>query len=250
MTKYTAYFDESGDQRIKVFAGFVAANEQWERFEKEWRDVLTRFEAPPLHMRTFAHSIDEFATWKGDEQRRRGFLKALIGVILIRTRTSFATAVLVDDFEDVARRYPNIREHYTPFGMAANGSIVKVAKWAARYQIPGADVGFIFEDGASEKKLFVREAKEHLGVEITSFAKKGDYAAFQAADLLAFEYLHSNRTIAAAGPAKVAFDELRKPLQTLLAPQPESAAAQWGLHGKKTIEDAWLDERSKYKPPR
>jgi hypothetical protein len=47
--------------------------------------------------------------------------------------------------------------------MAANGSIVKVAKWAARYQIPGADVGLIFEDGTSEKKSFVREAKEHLG---------------------------------------------------------------------------------------
>jgi hypothetical protein len=250
MTKYTVFFDESGDQRIRVFAGIVAANEQWECFEKEWRNVLTRFEAPPLHMRTFAHSISEFATWKGDEQRRSGFLKALIGVIRIRTRTSFATAVLVDDFKDVASRYPDICEHYTPFGMAANSCIVKVAKWRARYQIPGADVGLIFEDGASEKKSFVRGAKEHFGVEITSFAKKGDYAAFQAADLLAFEYLHSNRTIAAAGPDKVAVDELRKPLQALLALQPESAATQWGLHDKKAIEEAWLDERSKYKPPR
>ena len=73
---------------------------------------------------------------------------------------------------------------------------------------------------------------------------------FQAADLLAFEYLHSNRMIAAAGPDKVAFDELRKPLQALLALQPKSGAAQWGLHDKKVIDEAWLDERSKYKPPR
>jgi hypothetical protein len=42
MTKYTIFFDESGDQNIKVFAGFVAANDQWERFEKEWHDVLRR----------------------------------------------------------------------------------------------------------------------------------------------------------------------------------------------------------------
>jgi len=249
MTKYTVFFDESGDQRIKVFAGFVAANEQWERFEKEWRDVLRRFEAPPLHMRTFAHSINEFATWKGDERRRSGFLAALIGVIRMRTRTSFATAVLVDDFEDVANRYPDIREHYTPFGIAANSSIVKVVRWADRYQIPGADVGLIFEDGAAEKKAFVREAKEHLGVGITSaFAKKDQYAAFQAADLLAFEYLLSNRKLAAAGPDKLAFNDLRKSLQALSMREPESAAAQWGIHDKEMIEKGWLGERRKHKP--
>ena len=128
MTKYTVFFDESGDQHIKVFAGFVAANDQWERFEKEWHDVLRRSEAPSLHMRTFAHSINEFATWKGDEQRRIRFLEALMGVIRIRTRTSFATAVLINGFEDVANQYPDIREHYTPFGIAANSSIVKVGR--------------------------------------------------------------------------------------------------------------------------
>ncbi len=219
MTKYTVFFDESGDQHIKVFAGFVAANDQWERFEKEWHDVLRRFEAPPLHMRTFAHSINEFATWKGDEQRRIRFLEALIG----------------------------LREHYTPFGIAANSSIVKVGRWADRSQIPREDVALMFEDGAADKKAFVREAKEHLGAKITSaFAKKAEYAAFQAADLLAFEYLLSNRRIAAAGP--VFFEELRKPLQALLNREPESAAAQWGIHDREMIEKAWLDESSKRKP--
>ncbi len=247
MTKYTVFFDESGDQHIKVFAGFVAANDQWERFEKEWHDVLRRFEAPPLHMRTFAHSINEFATWKGDEQRRIRFLEALIGVIRIRTRTSFATAVLINGFEDVANQYPDIREHYTPFGIAANSSIVKVGRWADRSQIPREDVALMFEDGAADKKAFVREAKEHLGAKITSaFAKKAEYAAFQAADLLAFEYLLSNRRIAAAGP--VFFEELRKPLQALLNREPESAAAQWGIHDREMIEKAWLDESSKRKP--
>jgi hypothetical protein len=108
MTKYTVFFDESGDQHIKVFAGFVAANDQWERFEKEWHDVLRRFEAPPLHMRTFAHSINEFATWKGDEQRRIRFLEALMVVIRIRTRAFFATAVLINGFEDVASQYASL----------------------------------------------------------------------------------------------------------------------------------------------
>jgi hypothetical protein len=163
MTKYTVFFDESGDQHIKVFAGFVAANEQWERFELEWGAVLHRFNAPPLHMRTFAHSVNEFSAWKGDEKRRKSFLETLIGVIRIRTRTSFATAVLVDDFNDVATRYPDLRENHTPFEVAGNSCIVKVVRWADRYRIPRSDVSVLFEDGAAEKKAFVREARKHLG---------------------------------------------------------------------------------------
>jgi hypothetical protein len=158
MAKYTVFFDESGDQHIKVFAGFVAANEQWERFEREWRAVLKRFNAPPLHMRTFAHSVNEFAEWKGDERRRISFLQALIGIIRIRTRTSFAAAVLVNDFNEVARRHPDLRENHTPFAIAGNSCILKVARWAQRYKIPGEDVALLFEDGAAENKAFVREA--------------------------------------------------------------------------------------------
>jgi hypothetical protein len=242
MDRYTAFFDESGDQHIKVFAGFVAGNEQWERFEREWREVLKRFSAQSLHMRTFAHSVNEFAEWKGDERRRVSFLEALIGVIRIRTRTSFATAVLVDDFNDVAKRHPEIRESHTPFAIAGNSCIVKVARWAQRCQIPGSDVALIFEDGAAEKKTFVREAKKHLGITPT-FAKKGDYAAFQAADLLAFEYLLSNRAMVASGDDKLSFSELRKPLQALLATQPRSAAHQWGIHDKNVIESAWMADK-------
>ena len=50
---------------------------------------------PSLHMRTFAHGVNESAEWKGDQCRRMSFLKALVGVIRIRTRTLFAAAVLV-----------------------------------------------------------------------------------------------------------------------------------------------------------
>lgn len=247
MAKYTVFFDESGDDRIKVFAGFVAANEQWYWFEREWRDVLARFNAPPLHMRTFAHSIAEFADWKGDERRRAGFLEALIGVIRIRTRTSFAAAVLVDDFNDVAARHPDLPQFHTPFAMAGNSCILKVARWAQKYEIPGSDVGLLFEDGAAEKRLFVREAKKHLGITPT-FAKKGQFAAFQAADLLAFEYLHSNRAVLAAGADGLSSSDLRKPLQALFDLLPRSAESQWGIHNKGVIEEGWM--ATKLRPTR
>ena len=244
MTRYTVFFDESGDEHIKIFAGFVATNEQWERFEKEWREVLNAFNAPPLHMRTFAHSVKEFAGWKGNEKRRSSFLEFLIGVIRFRTRTFFADAVLVDDYNDVATRYPTLRETYTPFAMAGNSCILKVVRWADRYQIPRSDVGVLFEDGAAEKKAFIREAKKHLGV-APAFAQKSQYAAFQAADLLAFEYLLSNRRIVAAGEDKISFTDLRKSLQALFEWQPRSAESQWGIKDKDSIESAWLAESQK-----
>jgi hypothetical protein len=89
-----------------------------------------------------------------------------------------------------------------------------------------------------------REAQKHLGV-TPAFAKKTDYAAFQAADLLAFEFLNSNRRMVAAGDDKLSLNELRKPIQGLLALQPKGAAGQWGIHDKEAIERACLEERRK-----
>lgn len=194
-------------------------------------------------MRTFAHSIDEFASWKGDKERRIRFLQALIGVVRIRTRTSFADAVRVDDFNEVAKIHPDIMRSHSPFGMAGNTCINKVALWVDKYQILRSEVGLLFEDGAAEKKWFTREARKHLGA-TPIFAKKSEYAAFQAADLLAYEYLHGNRAISAAGLQRLKFDELRKPLQALLESQPQSAKTQWGFKDKDSIEKAWLQDCS------
>jgi hypothetical protein len=237
---YTIFFDESGDKDLKVFAGFVAANEQWSKFETEWREALARFGSPPLHMRTFAHSIDEFAGWRGDEARRSALLKALLGVIRIRTRTFFASAVRAGDFDDVAMRYPKLRENHTPFTIAGNSCILKAARWADRSHIARSDVALLFEDGAGEKKIFVRHAKQHLGFQ-PSFEKKASFAAFQAADLLAFEYLLSNRAMMVAGDGNLNFDALREPLKILIQSQPKTAEVQWGIHDKSMLEKACVE---------
>ncbi|MGB2667192.1 MAG: hypothetical protein WAK48_24540 [Candidatus Acidiferrum sp.] len=106
----------------------------------------------------------------------------------------------------------------------------------------------LFEDGSAEKEAFVREAKKHLGI-TPAFAKKGEYAAFQAADLFAFEYLLSNRAIVATGEDMLSFSDLQKPLQALLASQPRSAEPQWGVHDKDVIERAWVADELDHKKP-
>ena len=73
---FTAYFDAGGapdSTAIFTVADFVGQNQQWIEFDRNWKEVLERFNAPPLHMRHFAHSIEEFADRKGNESK--AFLK-------------------------------------------------------------------------------------------------------------------------------------------------------------------------------
>jgi hypothetical protein len=107
---FTVYFDASGHpDRLDVLsvAGFIADAAQWKEFERNWQEILNRsdFQVSSLHMRDFCHSTGEFASWKGDEQRRRNFLTALIGTIKARVRHSFAHSMYIPDYREVDKQY-------------------------------------------------------------------------------------------------------------------------------------------------
>ena len=78
---------------LVVVAGFIATAEQWTAFEHDWRHILSMFGVSSLHMRHFAHSLGEYSSWKGDENRRKDFLSRLIGITKIRAQHSFAIAL-------------------------------------------------------------------------------------------------------------------------------------------------------------
>jgi hypothetical protein len=101
MAILTAYFDASGspdEGRALVVAGYVSTVEQWREFDREWRSLLVREKVSQFHMRDFAHSLREFAEWKGDEPRRKRFLERLIGIIKRRVHKSIANAVLLEPY--------------------------------------------------------------------------------------------------------------------------------------------------------
>jgi len=52
-------------------------------------------------MRDFAHSLREFAEWKGDEPRRKRFLERLVGITKRRVHKSIANAVLLEHYNRV-----------------------------------------------------------------------------------------------------------------------------------------------------
>ena len=72
-TTFSAYFDASGTKRspILTVAGFVGRASKWERFNREWNEILVREGVGFMHMTEFVSSRSEFSSWKGQTDRRR-----------------------------------------------------------------------------------------------------------------------------------------------------------------------------------
>ena len=109
LAMYTAYYDASGVQReldgVLLVAGVLASVDRWLEFESAWGKVLADNHVSHLHMKHFAHSTDEFTSWKGDEARRAKFLGALIEVLSSTLEVGFVVRMRPADFHAVNRRY-------------------------------------------------------------------------------------------------------------------------------------------------
>jgi Protein of unknown function (DUF3800) len=234
LSMFTVYFDESGspdDTAALVVAGFVAPSEQWIEFERNWNEVLSRFGVSSLHMKHFAHSVKEYASWKGDENKRRSLLSRLINVIRTRVNHSFADAVLMQDYRNVNKRY-YLNEVFKPYAIAGRTCVTKVGKWAERSGISKDQIAYVFEDGACDKGELVHRLKTDL-ISNYGFQPKSASVAFQAADLLAYEHLLVNTKISAG--SLTMFHELRHPLKELNK-VPNDDGKDWGVYEEKDLE--------------
>lgn len=236
--EFSAYFDESGskeDTIAVVVAGFVAQAEQLIAFERDWKRILTMFGVSSLHMKNFAHSTGEFASWKGNEEKRRDFLSRLIGITKIRAQHSFAVAVLMDDYRKVDGKY-KLHETIAPYTIAARTCVGKVEEWGNKMGVDLEHIAFFFEDGPEDKGDLMRRLKRD-GKKAPVFLGKEECVVFQAADMLAYEHLLSNKQFL-AGKIKE-FENLRHPLKALNEiPNGGPMATDWGLFHEGNLEEA------------
>jgi hypothetical protein len=233
---FIAYFDVSGhpdNTEVLSVAGYLAHKDQWGLFEKRWQKVLKKFGVPSLHMKHFAHSIGEFESWKNDEPKRRAFLSELIRLIVKTARHSFATSLYLPDYHAIDTVH-NIRSVRSPFALIGCTTLQHVREWAAARRIDVKTIRFVFEDGDLEKRNFYSAAVNDLGI-APVFMAKDKSAAFQAADLLAYEHLKANRKVVPE-PGIYDFEDLRQPLQSLDAIPNGDEGADW-----TTIERAELE---------
>jgi hypothetical protein len=81
-----AYLDNSGEEndpqhRVCSIAGYVTTVNKWRKFYKLWKQTLTLYKVPYLHMKEFAHNIGPFEKFKNNEENRRQFIRSLINVM-------------------------------------------------------------------------------------------------------------------------------------------------------------------------
>jgi hypothetical protein len=81
--EFIVYFDDSGDpdsEKIVVVAGFVASNEQWFRFEREWKQLLESEGLVSFHMTDFMRN-----DWSVERKQR--LLNRLTALLSAREHT-------------------------------------------------------------------------------------------------------------------------------------------------------------------
>jgi hypothetical protein len=227
---FTAYFDESGthDQSAAlVVSGYVASVQQWEKFDKEWKDALADEGLTHFHMKDFAHSKKEFSTWKDNEPRRKRFLERLINIIRKNVRKSFSNAVILDAYRKVNSKYTFQEYLGKPYAFCARLCMTGVEYWKEQHDYQD-EVPSIFEDGAHDKGAFLDILKRDKYL-IPVFGQKREHTPLQAADFVAWENLKIyNQKEAGTLNTK----RLRKPFLALY-----SMPQDWGVYTIKNLED-------------
>jgi hypothetical protein len=148
---FTAYSDDSGtadDTLAVVVAGFVATNEQWLHFERNWNDTLNQFGISKFHMKDFAHSLREFSGFRENKEDREWFMRQLLAHIRLRVTYSNGHALLMDHYRTVNNVYA-LDQAFPPYALAGRTCIARINLWAEKRGIPKEQIRHVFEDGSA-----------------------------------------------------------------------------------------------------
>jgi Protein of unknown function (DUF3800) len=190
MTEYAAYFDDSGhpdDRELVVVAGFIAKEEQWLIFEREWKAIIK-----PLGIRVF-HMVDFESSAKWSRSEKDVILNKLIS--LIRTRTGFhiSNAVLMNDYRKINGEYVLEEAIGTPYALTGRTVAKDINSWKRHYLKKHDHLLVFFEDGTKHKGDFM-EAMKRDKLPCPAFVDKKEAVSVQAADLFAWEVCYGLTT--------------------------------------------------------
>src|SRR5450631_1240772 len=95
---YIGYFDDSGhpdDQMTVVVAGFIATEDQWRLFERDWRNILDPFGIDIFHMT----DVEASNRWSRIEKDL--IVERLVRTITTRAQYHISEIVLMDDYKEI-----------------------------------------------------------------------------------------------------------------------------------------------------
>jgi hypothetical protein len=229
MSVFTAFLDESGSPDVGVClgaAGFVSTWDKWIEFEDDWHEVLEAYDVKYFHMREYAHSTEQFRNWKGKEGKRRTFLKRLIGCLNGRVHKSFASSVVLKDYNEVDVLYPLREAVGQPLALCGRTCSARINNWRERRKIV-EPVDIVFEAGSKHFKDFKRiQARDLQPIPREEDKKK--YGALQAADLVAWE---NTKALTDLEKGRIrGLDEIRRSLAALIR-----IPNHWGVYERDDL---------------
>jgi tetratricopeptide (TPR) repeat protein len=231
----TAYVDCSGsadDPGVRALAmgGCIARDDQWQQFERAWRDALSAESVTMLHLRDFTQSTGEFVAWKEDPERRARFLSSLASIINRSTEKRFLVGLFLDDYRSLNATH-NLREvlgrPYTALGLY---TVALIDDWVKQNH-PGEEVRYLFEKGDPYQGDLIaavqnggRAWKRTAPVFVPKRAALPDGTVsyclpFQAADFIAYEMQKAIADWTAKGK-----DKLRMSARALFPQEPDRYA--------------------------
>src|SRR6266851_4007452 len=114
---FSAYFDESGkhDSPILTLAGYIATDEQWREFAREWNEALSSERIALFHMSKFESGYDGFSEDNGwTKQRKIALQSKLIGIIRRRVNIGIHCSIDLTAYEECMKGWR--KNHYgTPY---------------------------------------------------------------------------------------------------------------------------------------
>jgi hypothetical protein len=193
MAFITGYFDESYTHPpaalVYTVAGYISAQPQWTKFQKEWRKVLDAEGVEHFHMKDFQACRPPYDEWS--KEKRAKFLQGLHKIINKRVMRGFATSVVVNDWNALTDEQKFV--FGVPHLCATINCMKHIANWANRINLR-EPILYVFEKGSNHDKdlrrLFNESLTEqegaHYRVERLAFGTKED-SPLQAADIAAYE---------------------------------------------------------------
>lgn len=159
---FSAYFDASvdKDKRIVTVAGFVSRLNKWERFAKEWMQILSvNPRVSYFHMTDFASSRQGWEEWNGKSEMRAKLVSDLVACIAKNTNKGFADTVATTAYEQANAQYMLREELGTPYAIAALACLGGLKKWALRKGVDYRRISVLLEEGDGHQYDLIRRAR-------------------------------------------------------------------------------------------
>jgi hypothetical protein len=145
LVDFTGYFDDSGthaESETAVCAGYVSTVKQWREFERNWKEADKREPFMPFHTTDCLAGRKQFHGWT--EERKRGLMRKLTGIINARVRQGIISAVVKKDYDEIVPEWLKARvgkNHYT-FCVASCLGLIKL--WRGNFNIT-SPIEYVFD---------------------------------------------------------------------------------------------------------